>query len=537
MTIINQSNIQNGDTFVSDVCIVGSGMSAQTLAATIDEFNNKQITIIESGKIDFEKNVQLLNNYHNVGIAFRKNFENRIRKLGGSGNLWASQLMMLEPLDIKDRSWIAESLSWPIQYEELKKYYTEAIKLIYEDYFKNVNLFDFKSDKKYISFLEEEFTKFDIFKLDNSFWPGKIEKFNKNSKFTKKLLNSKNIKFFEFFTATKIHVNTETQLVENLEIISNGKICKIKSNIFVLACGAIENARILLNNTKHNKILQNNNIGKYFMDHPRTNLGTVKSNKKLSLSTLFGIKKTNYDFRQVIRLSEKTQQDKKILNPHIYLDPKFQNKDNFFFENFLAELKKIIKLNGIPKLYFENFSLKILLEQIYLKIPHQVSNSLLNNVLRKFLERKNYYLSFSELDIVYHGEQCPNFQSKVTLSPDVDYLGQNIAIVDWKLNDIDYKTQNVCLNLFSEKFKDHKDLIFVENKKKTIEDCNHHSGTTRMSLDKTSGVVDVNSKVFDTKNLYISGNSVFRTAGSANPGLTNIALSIRLGKYINELIK
>ena len=104
------------------------------------------------------------------------------------------------------------------------------------------------------------------------------------------------------------------------------KKCKIKSNIFVLACGAIENARILLNNIKHNKILQNNNIGKYFMEHPRTNLGTVKSNKKLSLSTLFGIKKMHYDFRQVVRLSEKTQQDKKILNAHMYLNPKFQNK-------------------------------------------------------------------------------------------------------------------------------------------------------------------------------------------------------------------
>ena len=42
-------------------------------------------------------------------------------------------------------------------------------------------------------------------------------------------------------------------IVENLEIISNDKKCKIKSNIFILACGAIENARILLNNTKHNK--------------------------------------------------------------------------------------------------------------------------------------------------------------------------------------------------------------------------------------------------------------------------------------------
>ena len=126
---------------------------------------------------------------------FRENFKNRIRQLGGSANLWANQLMMLDPLDIKDRSWIAENLSWPINYEELKIYYSAALKLLYEDYFKNVDLFNPEKNEKYISFLEKEFTKFNIFELDNSFWPGKIEKFNKNSKFTKKLLNSNNIKF------------------------------------------------------------------------------------------------------------------------------------------------------------------------------------------------------------------------------------------------------------------------------------------------------------------------------------------------------
>ena len=537
MTIINNSKIKNGEIFESDVCIVGSGMSAQAIAMTINQSGNKKIIIIESGKINYEKNVQSLNKYHESGILCKDIFNNRLRKLGGSANRWASQLMLLEPSDIVDRSWIAEDLSWPIEYDEIKKYYNRAIKLIYGDYFKNINLFDFKPNKKHISFLEEEFVKFNTFRLVSSFWPGKIEKFNENSMFTKKILNSKNINFFEFFTTTKINVNSETQFVESVEIISKEKKCKIKSRIFIIACGAIENARLLLNNIKHNKILENDNVGRYFMEHPRIKLGKLKSKKKFSLSTLFGIKKINYDYRQVVRLSKKIQQDKRILNPHIYLNPKFKNEDAHFFENFLFEIKKIIKLNGIPRLNFENFNLKILLEQIYLKIPNQHSNPLLNNLLLSFLERKNYNLSFSDTDVVYHGEQCPNHDSKITLSSDTDYLGQNIANVDWKLNDIDHKTQNISLGLFLDRFKNHKDLIFVDNDKKKIEDCAHDSGTTRMSIDKTRGVVDSNCKVFDIKNLYISGNSVFRTSGSANPGLTNLALSIRLGEHINQIIK
>jgi len=350
MTIINYSNIQNGDTFASDICIIGSGMSAQALAATINNSNDKKIIIIESGKINYEKNVQSLNNHDNIGITPRDISKSRIRQLGGSANLWANQLMMFNPLDIRERSWIEEGLSWPIQYDELKHYYAETAKLIYKDYFKSTNLFNFEPDKKHISFLEEELLKFDTFKLGDSFWPGKVEKFNKNSQFTKKILNSKNIRFFNYFTATKIHINNETQYVENLEIISNDKKCKVKAKTFVLACGAIENARILLNNIKYNKILQNDNIGRYFMEHPRTSLGTLRLNKKLSLSTLFGVKKRNYNFRQVVRFSEKTQQDKQILNSHIYLNPKFPNKDILMFENFLVELKKNYQIQWNAKI-------------------------------------------------------------------------------------------------------------------------------------------------------------------------------------------
>ena len=64
----------------------------------------------------------------------------------------------------------------------------------------------------------------------------------------------------------------------------------------------------------------------------------------------------------------------------------------------------------------------------------------------------------------------------------------------------------------------------------------HHMGTTRMSFSKKNGVVDKNCKLHDIKNLFISGNSVFRTTGAANPGLTNMAISLYLAKHVRSLI-
>ena len=42
--------------------------------------------------------------------------------------------------------------------------------------------------------------------------------------------------------------------------------------------------------------------------------------------------------------------------------------------------------------------------------------------------------------------------------------------------------------------------------------------------------------IHDIQNLFISGNSVLRSAGSVNPGLTNMAISIKLAKYIEKII-
>ena len=87
LTIINNSSIENNSIFKSDICIIGSGMSAQTL---VSKLKNKKIIMIESGGIQYDKKIQKLNEYEQKGIFFRENHTNRIRQLGGSSNLWTN---------------------------------------------------------------------------------------------------------------------------------------------------------------------------------------------------------------------------------------------------------------------------------------------------------------------------------------------------------------------------------------------------------------------------------------------------------------
>jgi choline dehydrogenase-like flavoprotein len=59
-------------------------------------------------------------------------------------------------------------------------------------------------------------------------------------------------------------------------------------------------------------------------------------------------------------------------------------------------------------------------------------------------------------------------------------------------------------------------------------------GTTRMSSDPESGVVDADCRVHGVANLYIASSSVFPTGGFANPTLTILALAIRLADHLRS---
>ena len=531
MTIIHSPEIENNSTLNYNVCVIGAGMCGQIISS---ELNNKKVLIIESGSLNFDKNIQELNGFSSTGLEFRKNNQNRIRQVGGSANLWANQLMLLNKNDYERREWIDPSQYSPISSADLENYYDKAINKIYKKKFENIgNLIKFK--KKNNKFIEKEFTKDNIFDFNNHFWPSKIEKFDIKSNFTKKLLKSKTVDLIHNFTATDLEIDEDRETVDFIKIKSGEKRATVKADFYILACGAIENARLLLNNKTKSKILDNQNIGKYFMEHPRVNLGLIKSKKKLPINFLFGMKYNNYSIKQSLTFPKNYMVKNNLLNSYAFIDPKFNESDEILFNNFLNGLKILIKKGKLPKLSLKNFKLKNIAEQIYFKLPPQVSNSILNNLLRIFFQRDSYNFSFDKMDINYQGEQFPNYKSSIYLSEKCDFYNQKKTVINWQLCEIDYKTIDHFVKILCDRFKKHDYLFFEENKNKQITDSSHHMGTTRMSLNTSDGVVDKNCKLHNLKNLYIGGSSVFRTSGSANPGLTNMALSIRLGEYINKI--
>jgi choline dehydrogenase-like flavoprotein len=82
------------------------------------------------------------------------------------------------------------------------------------------------------------------------------------------------------------------------------------------------------------------------------------------------------------------------------------------------------------------------------------------------------------------------------------------------------------------------ELLLVDDQKWTenLSWFGHHMGTTRMSTDPRSGVVDPDSRVHGIDNLYIASSSVFPTAGYANPTLTILALALRLADHVRTTV-
>ena len=67
--------------------------------------------------------------------------------------------------------------------------------------------------------------------------------------------------------------------------------------------------------------------------------------------------------------------------------------------------------------------------------------------------------------------------------------------------------------------------------------AHHPSGTTRMSLNPSSGVVDADCKVHGVGNLFVASSAVFPTSGHAPPTLTVIALTLRVCDRIKDLLE
>jgi len=151
------------------------------------------------------------------------------------------------------------------------------------------------------------------------------------------------------------------------------------------------------------------------------------------------------------------------------------------------------------------------------------------------------------LYVVARAEQAPNPASRVLLSDKRDAFGLPQIALDWQFLDVDKRSLQALMGALDHELQ--RLSLGRAEASSWLEEADtpwevdplisshpvggyHHIGTTRMAVSPKHGVVDADCRVHGLGNLYIAGSSVFPTSGWANPTLTILALTLRLGDHL-----
>lgn len=508
--ILDARNLPNDTTLEADLCIIGAGAAGITLARHLAN-TSLQLCVLESGRFDLEDETQALYHGEIVGTPYASLVSTRLRQFGGTTNHWAGWCRPLDPIDFEVRPWLPHS-GWPITREELTPYYAlaqEACELAAHDYDPQ----SWQSDPATLL----ELTGSD---LESIVWqyspPTRFgERYRAELERAENLQLVLGANLIEFDGASGGRHLTHAQAT-TLE----GTRFRVRARAFALACGGIENARLLLNcRSLAPQGLGNEHdlVGRFFMEHPHAVTGqaflmsgvtdasfyTSRNSPPLRLDqrvglrlrALFGLDTTLPRARGGLRLTAAAQHSHSTLNTSIVLSEIDE------LDAVGQDLAQLTGAAGIDE-------------------------------------------AFTRLRMRVQQEQAPNPDSRVFLGEDTDTLGMRRVVLDWRLSDIDWHTLVTTQHAIAralgmnELGRASMDAWLIDDPDswEGLYGGNHHMGTTRMSDDPTQGVVDADCRVHSVANLYIAGSSVFPTGGAANPTLTIVALAYRLADHLKRIL-
>ena len=362
-------------------------------------------------------------------------------------------------------------------------------------------------------------------------------------------------------TVLHIHTNDAGNAFSSLEISTiTGVRSQVTAKICVLAAGAIENARLLLNSDpRHKGGLGNahDNVGRYLMDHPGSRIGYFKK-EDLKAAKYLGFYAVPHDGEYImymhgLALSPKFQSENKLLNAAIYVLPEISPTDPVAAAKQLLKLKSV---NILADLWLLVSGSGLLIKAVALKIfysnilPKSLKNLIVNiliyinpdYVAREF-QSKRVPHQLDRMGIHVISEQQPDRENLIMLSEQRDVLGCRRVIASWKVSEAERRTVIALGQLLQEELPKAGmpvpvlDRWIVENRPEeaVLVDMAHVFGTTRISEDPKTGVVDTTCKVYGVDRLYIAGSSVFPTSIHVNPTLMIAALAIRLADHIKDV--
>jgi len=539
MQFIDLRELEEPHSIDTDLCIVGSGPAGTSIAKELAG-SPIRVLVIESGGPEPSPATQALYEAENVGVARLPQDAVRNRILGGSSRTWSGRCVSFDDIDFERRTWVPNS-GWPIGPIDVQPFLERA-----RDYLGiGPNVYDDNLWEKLG--MAPPRPPIDPMQLKSQFWqysrdghnPSEFTQFSR----TIAAIEEPNVKVLTHANLTHINTSADGTRVESLEIRTlQGKRFEVKARSVVLACGGIENARLLLasNRTVFSGVGNAHDlVGRFLMDHPRCTLGWFPPDRSAAIQERFG----NYWLRDEkgwhvyvhgLGLSPAVQRKEELLNCAAFVEEDASADDPWM------AMKRLLRI-AQPKVDpLAGSRARLARSDIAAMVRHLPS--LLGNTYRRVVKRRFPIHRIQKLTLVCLVEQVPNASSRVTLAERTDSLGMPISRIDWRIGEPEWRSvlrlnELIGLELrriglpeqsrnarLSEEIDWHSNFI----------DRYHPTGATRMADSPQQGVVDRNCKVHGVEGLYIAGSSVFPTAGHGNPTLMILALAIRLADWLKR---
>ena len=500
--ILNGKNITTSQK--AQVCVIGSGPAGITAAWELSKAGLDVILLDGSRQLDYSipgyysdswpDKVKLYN-----GLAdgiFAKDEPDflirpyvgeygspreRERVYGGTSTHWGGQSRPLDPITFEKRPGFP---GWPITREDLDPYYAKAAALnhLFGSYGTNgVNFTaEFWASEMQKQGLQAAVPHLEHFNPEMYQFMGDQWLNFATRTFDGKTVGDSAVRVI--VNATVLNIMEQGGSVRGLKVASmndnpdnpqKATEFTVTADLYILACGAVANARQLLLSGVGNSL-----VGRYFMCHPLSRNGIIQTTKTYL-----------------------SQAENNLMNGSGWEDP--TGNVNGITGRFTADADTA-RSQGIGRCWFWANNGGGSAQMYFEMAPNYDSYVTLNKTTDPVFGQQQTHIhwAFSPLDQKTYETNCSLFNQAA---------GKHSGSISWP------------------KWED-----TVNDKQWVVN--GHHIGTTRMSASTapSEGVVDQNLKVHGVDNLYVAGSSVFCSTGVSNPTMTIITLSIRLAEYLQK---
>lgn len=340
-----------------------------------------------------------------------------------------------------------------------------------------------------------------------------------------------------------------------IENVFSGEQVTIRAKTFVIAAGAQETTRLLLANPDvfANRGGTPPSLGRYYQGHISGKIASICFKGKPE-RTEFGFRREadgSYQRRRFQFMDEAVVKNNLTniafwLDNPLYFDPAHRSGAMSFM--YLAMLTPILGRRLAPPAVAYSITkgrvnrVGAHLSNIMKGLPGSLWTPF-SIFIRRYLFRRKLpgvflYSAENRYALHFHAEQIPWEDNRMKLNATGDKL-----VIDYEITDIDADAVIRAHELLDAELRrcgagelaywyppaDRQAAI-----KRTSKDGVHQSGTTRISPEPQSGVVDRDLRVWGTDNLYLCSSSVFPTSGQANPTFFMGVCALRL---VDTIIK